>query len=180
VRHVGSYRLTDGRLVDISPDDDGTLQWEQFDGVAGELHKAPNGDWKSTYGWTGREDGKTVRFSKCGAGRIDFAGVSGTRIAFEMKETSFKSHDITLAGRLVLPQGTGKVAVVVFVHGSEDDSALNDWPLQRMLPAEGVGMFVYDSAAPESPEGLIRRTSTSWRTMRSPRSTKHGAWRAHG
>jgi uncharacterized protein len=34
--------------------------------------------------------------------------------------------------------------VVVLVHGSEQDSA-RDWnSLQRMLPAEGVGAFVYD------------------------------------
>src|SRR5262249_39221854 len=87
---------------------------------------------------------KTVRFPDCAAGRINFAGVSGERIAFDVKETTFQSRGTKLVGRLVMPKGTAKVAVVVFVHGSENDSALDDWPLQRILPAEGVGMFVYD------------------------------------
>lgn len=142
--HIGSYRLADGRLVDISANDDHTLQWLQFDGETGVLHRRANGAWKSTLGSTDREDGKTVSFSACGAGRIDFAGVSGVRIAFDVSNATFRSHATTLAGRLTLPKGTGKVAVVVFVHGSEDSSALDDWPLQRILPAEGVGMFVYD------------------------------------
>jgi dienelactone hydrolase len=142
--HIGSYRLTDGRLVDISAEDDHTLRWQQFDGETGVLRRTASGDWKSTLGWTGRGDGKTVTFSACNAGRIDFAGISGERIAFDVRNATFKSHGTTLAGRLVMPKGTGKVAVVVFVHGSEDMSALDSWSLQRMLPAEGVGMFVYD------------------------------------
>jgi hypothetical protein len=142
--HVGSYRLTDGRVVDISPDDGATLQWQQFDGATGVLHKKANGAWKSTYGWTDREDGKTVRFSPCHAGRIDFAGVSGRRIAFDVRNTAFTSHGTRLVGRLIMPKGTDKVAVVIFVHGSESASALDTWALQRLLPAEGVGMFVYD------------------------------------
>jgi pimeloyl-ACP methyl ester carboxylesterase len=142
--HIGSYRLADGRLVDVSPDDDDTLRWQQFDGATGALRKTANGDWKSSYGWTDRDDEKRVAFSDCSAGRIDFGGVSGERIAFDVRNMTFKSHDTKLVGRLVMPKGAGKVAVVVFVHGSEDDSALNDWALQRILPAQGVGMFVYD------------------------------------
>lgn len=141
---IGSYRLADGKLVDVSADDGDALRWQQFDGATGALRKTANGDWKSTYGWTDRDDGKSATFSDCRAGKIDFGGVSGERIAFDVRDTAFKSHDTTLAGRLVMPKGAGKVAVVVFVHGSEDGSALNDWPLQRILPAEGVGMFVYD------------------------------------
>jgi len=142
--HIGSYRLTDGRLVDISAEDDHTLRWQQFDGETGVLRRTSSGEWKSTLGWTDRADGKNVAFSACKAGRIDFAGVSGERIAFDIRDATFKSHGTTLAGRLVMPKGTGKVAVVVFVHGSENVSALDSWALQRMLPAEGVGMFVYD------------------------------------
>jgi pimeloyl-ACP methyl ester carboxylesterase len=51
---------------------------------------------------------------------------------------------VTLAGRLVLPKGNEAVPVVVLVHGSEHDSALTFYALQRMLPAEGVGAFVFD------------------------------------
>ncbi len=54
---------------------------------------------------------------------------------------------MTLAGRLVLPKGDGKVPIIVMLHGSDRGSALEGggiFFLQRMLPAEGVGVFVYD------------------------------------
>jgi hypothetical protein len=51
---------------------------------------------------------------------------------------------VKLVGRLVLPKGSGKIPVVVLVHGSEHDSALDSYPLQRMFPAQGMGAFVYD------------------------------------
>jgi pimeloyl-ACP methyl ester carboxylesterase len=142
--HIGSYRLADGILVDLAPSVGDTLRWRQFDGATGALHKTADGSWKSTYGWTDREDGKTVSFSACDTGRINFGGVAGQRIAFDVREVTFTSHATALAGRLVMPKGAGKVPVVVLLHGSEPDSALTDYYLQRMLPAEGVGAFVYD------------------------------------
>ncbi|HEY6617968.1 MAG TPA: alpha/beta hydrolase [Steroidobacteraceae bacterium] len=49
-----------------------------------------------------------------------------------------------LVGRLIMPKGSGKIPVVVLVHGSEHDSALDSYALQRMFPAQGIGAFVYD------------------------------------
>ena len=142
--HIGSYRLDDGSLVDIAPSDDDRLRWRQFDGATGALHPGANGIWKSTYGWSDRADGKQVAFSACNIGRIDFAGVAGRRIAFAVREATFKSHGTALAGRLVMPKGGARVPIVVLLHGSEHDSALTDYFLQRLLPAEGIGAFVYD------------------------------------
>jgi cephalosporin-C deacetylase-like acetyl esterase len=51
---------------------------------------------------------------------------------------------VKLIGRLVLPEGSEKVPMVVLVHGSEHDSALDSYRLQRMFPAQGIGAFVYD------------------------------------
>jgi hypothetical protein len=142
--HIGSYRLSDGDVVDIAPADDNVLRWRKFDGTTGRLRQGADGIWKSTYGWTDRADGIVVSFADCPAGRIAFGGVSGQRIALDVKETTFKSHDTVLVGRLVLPQGKEQVPIAVLVHGAEHDSALTDYFLQRMLPAEGVGAFVYD------------------------------------
>lgn len=142
--HIGSYRLTDNRVVDIAPSAEDTLRWRQFDGETGALHKTADEKWKSTHGWTDRDDGKVVSFSDCSAGHIDFGGVSGQRIAFDVKDVTFQSHGTPLVGRLVMPKGKGPVPIVVLVHGSEDDSALIGYSLQRMLPAQGVGAFVYD------------------------------------
>jgi pimeloyl-ACP methyl ester carboxylesterase len=43
-----------------------------------------------------------------------------------------------------MPKGDGKVPVVILVHGSEHDSAIDSYALQRMFPAQGIGAFVYD------------------------------------
>jgi pimeloyl-ACP methyl ester carboxylesterase len=142
--HVGSYRLADGSLVDIAPSVENTLRWRQFNGATGALHESTNAVWTSTSGWTNRADGLSVAFPDCSAGRLSFGGVAGHRIDFNIKETSFTSRGIVLAGRLVMPSGKQAVPVVVLLHGSEQDSAIEDYFLQRMLPAAGVGAFVYD------------------------------------
>src|SRR5262245_3684445 len=141
--HIGSYRLKDGTFIDIAPSDNESLRWRGFDGTTGLLRKGTKGDWTSTSGWTDRADGKSVSFS-CRTGQIDFDGTPGRRITFGVVDTKFQSHDVTLAGRLVMPQGDGKVPIVILLHGAEHDSALSDYSLQRMLPAQGVGVFVYD------------------------------------
>jgi hypothetical protein len=147
--HVGSYRMSDGETVDIAPSDDDTLRWRRFDGTTGALTKKPGGAWTSSYGWTGRPDGKSVRFSACEAGRISFDGAQGRRIKFDVTDTSFTSHGTSLVGRLVLPQGTAVVPIVILLH----DSARESYALQRMLPAEGVGAFVYDKRGTGGSDG---------------------------
>jgi hypothetical protein len=142
--HIGAYRLSGGGIVDIAPSEGNTLRWRRFDGTTGALTEKAGGVWASSYGWTGRPDGKSVRFSACQAGRISFDGVEGRRIKFDVTETTFTSHGATLAGRLILPKGTAVVPIVTLVHGAEHDSARQFNALQRMLPAEEVGAFVFD------------------------------------
>lgn len=142
--HIGAYRLSDGGVVDIAPSHDDTLRWRRFDGTTGALHKTVTGVWSSTSGWTDRGDGKSVSFGDCDKGSIEFGGVRGARIDFSVRETTFHSRGTALAGRLVMPLGRSKVPVVVLLSGSEQDSALDTFFLQRLLPAYGVGAFVYD------------------------------------
>jgi pimeloyl-ACP methyl ester carboxylesterase len=141
---IGAYRLTDGSAVDIGPSDEDALRWRRFDGTTGKLHKTTDGSWSSTLGFTDKTDGKTVTFSDCAKGNISFNGINGHRIAFDVIETTFKGDGVKLVGRLVLPKSGGQTPIVVLIHGSEDDSARDFYPLQRLLPAEGVGAFVYD------------------------------------
>jgi dienelactone hydrolase len=142
--HSGTYRLDDGRTVDIAPSDGGTLRWLTFSGERGLLHPQPNGVWTSTYGWTDRPDGKTVSFVGCGTGQIVFGKVPGKRIDFDVRNTTFMSDGVKLVGRLVQPKGSGKAPVVVLIHGSEHDSALDTYALQRLFPAQDIGAFVFD------------------------------------
>jgi hypothetical protein len=143
--HVGAYRLADGRVVDIGPLPPDKLRWRQFDGASGALAAAGDGAWTSTLGWTGQPDGKTVRFGDCAAGSIDFDRVAGTKIPLESQDTTFAgAGGVRLAGRLVMPPGKARAPIVVLIHGSERYSGRDLYPLQRLLPAEGVGVFVYD------------------------------------
>ena len=142
--HFGAYRLAGGSLVTVGAGDGAHLRWRREDGTTGQLSHGPDGMWTSTLGWTGRPDGIKVAFSDCADGRIDFAGTPGQRIAFDATNTRFQGAGVTLAGRLVLPKGDGRVPIVVLVHGSEHVSALDFYDLQRMFPAMGIGVFVYD------------------------------------
>jgi hypothetical protein len=114
---IGTYRLSDGNDVDVGPVAEGRLRWRRKDGTTGELTRASGDEWTSTLGWTKRRDGTRVTFD-CGRDSIDFAGTTGTRIAFDVAETRFSGAGVELAGRLIIPMGKGKVPIVVLVHGS--------------------------------------------------------------
>lgn len=142
--HIGAYRLADGQVIEVSPTDGPDLRWRRWDGETGALSHSADGSWTSHYGWTGRPDGRVVKFADCPGRSLDFGGVAGQRLDFDVTETTVPGRDVPLAGRLVLPKGTGKVPVVVLVHGSEFSSARDFYWLQRLLPAQGIGVFVYD------------------------------------
>jgi len=141
--HASIYQLDDGSKIDVGVIDGDHLRWRKEDGTTGLLTRDPNGLWISTLGWTERRDGKRVSFD-CDENTIDFAGVSGKRIPLEVTNVAFQGAGVRLAGRLVMPQGAARVPIVVLVHGSEHSSALDSYSLQRQLPAEGIGVFVYD------------------------------------
>jgi uncharacterized protein len=149
------YRLSDGSGVDIAPSAEGHYRWRRLDGTSGLLSPRAAGEWSSTLGWTGRDDGKVVDLSTCARGKVRFDGLIGRRAEFETEEIHFLSGDAQLAGRLVLPIGRGTVPIVVLVHGSEDSSALRNFALQRMLPAQGIGVFIYDKRGTGESKGTF-------------------------
>jgi uncharacterized protein len=106
--HIGTYRLSDGGTVDIAPSDGDTLRWLMFSGERGQLHPQANHTWTSTYGWTDRPDGKIVSFSDCGVGKILLGKEPGERIDFDVSDVTFETNGAKLAGRLVLPKGSGR------------------------------------------------------------------------
>lgn len=140
---IGTYQLHDGRHVDIGAADGNHLRWRKEGGATGMLTPGAGDVWISTLGWTGRPDGKHASFD-CNQGTIIFAGLPGKRIAFDVVDTTFEGAGVRLAGRLVMPKGNARVPIVVLIHGSEHDSALDFYSLQRQFPAEGIGVFVYD------------------------------------
>jgi len=138
------YRFADGSGIDIAPVDDTHYRWRRLDGTVGLLSVRSDGKWSSSLGWTGEEDGQVVDLSACDRGDIWVSDAAGHRLDLDVAETQFVSADVRLAGRLILPAGHDIVPIVVLVHGSENSSALRHYALQRLLPAQGVGVFVYD------------------------------------
>jgi len=140
---VGIYQLDDGSKLDVGMSEGDHLRWRQEDGTTGLLTRNGKRSWTSTLGWTERPDGKRVSFD-CAEDSVNFAGVPGKRIPLQVTDVAFQGAGVRLAGRLVMPQGSARVPIVVLVHGSEDTSALDSYSLQRQFPAEGIGVFVYD------------------------------------
>jgi len=139
---IGAYRLADGRLLDVGATSRG-LRWRMADGETGALTEVA-GTLVSTRGSTGQKDGHAIDILPCAQRALRFDGLAGQFIPLDSVDTTFESEGVTLAGRLVMPPGNGQVAVVVMVHGSESTSALDFAAWQRLLPASGVGAFVFD------------------------------------
>lgn len=142
--HVGIYRLDDGRLVDVAPVSDEGLRWRTMDGRTGRVVQDAAGKWSGTVGWSERPDTTQVSLGSCETPAFAFEGHRGTKLEFPAVETRFQGNDETLAGRLVMPPGKGPVPIAVMVHGSERYSARTFNAFQRIFPAHGIGVFVYD------------------------------------
>ncbi len=151
---IGAYRFTDGEIVDIARSEGNAFRWRKFDGSTGVLHQKEDGSWTSTLGWTDRPDGHTASFTGCANGEIEFDGKKAHRILFDVTDIVFEGRDgVKLAGRLVLPKGNERVPIAVLVHGAEHESARDSYALQRLLPAENVGVFVYDKRGTGASKG---------------------------
>jgi uncharacterized protein len=151
---TGVYRFPDGKILDIARSEGDTFRWRTFEGTTGVLHKKQDGSWTSTLGWTDHPDGHSASFTRCAKGEIEFDRKEAHRIPLDVTDTVFEGRGgVKLAGRLVLPKGEDRVAVVVLIHGAERDSARESYALQRLLPAENVGAFVYDKRGTGGSEG---------------------------
>ena len=151
---IGAYRFPDGKILDITRSEGDTFRWRTFEGTTGVLHKKEDGSWTSTLGWTDHPDGHSASFTRCAKGEIEFDGKEAHRIPLDVTDTVFEGRGgVKLAGRLVLPKGKDPVPVVVLVHGAERESARESYALQRLLPAQNVGAFVYDKRGTGDSEG---------------------------
>ena len=151
---IGAYLLSDGEIIDIARSEGNAFRWRKFDGSTGVLHQKEDGSWTSTLGWTDRPDGHTASFTGCANGEIEFDGKKAHRIPFDVTDIVFEGRDgVKLAGRLVLPKGNERVPIAVLVHGAEHESARDSYALQRLLPAENVGVFVYDKRGTGASKG---------------------------
>lgn len=141
---IGSYRMTDGSVLDIGPGEPGQLRWRRTNGLTGALTPSGKDRWSSTRGWTGRPDRHWAMIVDCGHGGIRFDMTAGKREPLLQRETRFPGNGVELAGRLTLPPGEARVPIVVLIHGAEHASALDNYALQRQFASAGIGVFAYD------------------------------------
>lgn len=156
--HVGVYQTNAGAIIDIAPVTGSDLRWRALDGRVGRISQGQDGVWAGTMGWTDQPHPARFELGDCGSAQLTVDGLDGFdgvahRVPLDVTETEFESGGLTFAGRLVMPQGDGPVPVAVWVHGSERDSARVWAYSQRLLPAQGVGIFVYDKRGTGGSEG---------------------------
>lgn len=158
----GAYKLSDGQTAVIAPSaDPKALRYVVMSGVTGMLYPTADAPAPSQFtinrGWDSTPIAGASASIDCPAGTLklddDIVKATGTRIAFDFTETTFVSHDLTLAGRLVMPITSAPVPVAILVHGSEATSAIVTNRLQYLLPANNIGVFVYDKRGTGSSQG---------------------------
>lgn len=156
-RYTGAYRFEDGTLMVIGPRDSVDLRFKLMNGDTGALWPT---DAAETFGggegWDNREPvTNRVHFERNAAGQL--AGIAwqhiangksssakATRLPLREEIVTFPSGDLTLRGKLILPEGEGPFPVMVPVHGSEDYSAVDHYSDPYMFAANGVAAFIYD------------------------------------
>lgn len=153
--HVGLYRLADGTLIDVAPIDGPGGRWRLIDGRTARLRQDASGAWTGTEGWTDRPASIAASFGDCTtADRMTFDGREARRVELPTTAVSFTGGEgAQLAGRLILPPGDGPVPIMIEVHGSESSAALDYNWFQRLAPASGVGVFVYDKRGTGGSQG---------------------------
>lgn len=157
---AGAWQLPSGEIMALTPAQRG-LRYRLLDGRTGELVGDASGELHALEGWRAvGEPVASARLEPCPAGRGRFAlqdGPQGTIVRLPLRrfDATFESGALRLRGRLVLPatHAQGAHLLAVLVHGSEEYSAVDHYPLQYLLPAQGIAAFVYDKRGTGGSQG---------------------------
>lgn len=165
-RFSGAYRFDDGTLMMITPRQGAMLRFKKMNGETGALWPSKQSDsYEGGDGWATPEPvTNRVHFERDSRGQIvgltwhrtaqgTAMDLKAIRLPLREEIVTFQSGDLTLRGKLVLPEGTGPFAVVVPVHGSEDYSAVEHYSDPYMHAAHGIAAFAYDKRGTGGSEG---------------------------
>lgn len=165
-RFSGAYRFDDGTLMMIAPREGAILRFKKMNGETGALWPSKEADsYEGGDGWAVQQPvTNRVQFERDAEGRL--AGLTwhrtaqgtatdlkATRLPLREEIVTFQSGDLTLRGKLVLPEGNDPFAVVVLVHGSEAYSAVDQYSDPYMHAANGIAAFAYDKRGTGESEG---------------------------
>jgi hypothetical protein len=131
-----------------------------MNGDGGVLWPTGDGEYEGGPGWAEREPVVNhVKFARAdGRSGFDWRRADGQVVHarwLDLPEriAKFPSGDISLRGKLVLPQGAGPFAAVVIVHGSESYSAVDYYSEPYLYAANGFAGLAFDKRGTGESEG---------------------------
>jgi uncharacterized protein len=154
-RLTGAYRFPDGRIVGVTPVDEDHYRVRDFS--SGEVHTLAALDddrFEARAGWaTEGPVTATARFERNKLIWKSGSEARAERLSLPEKTARFRSGDVELYGRLILPAGPGPHPAIVLVHGSEKDAAtVFSWEPWLLAP-RGIAVLVFDKRGTGSSEG---------------------------
>lgn len=115
---------------------------------------------RTTTVFTGTLQGDTLsgKFDEAGSeGHFAFVRTKAASAPVIEREVAFKNGDVSLAGSLILPPGTGRHPAVVFVHGSGAEGRWASRFLGVKFAEQGVAALIFDKRG-------VGKSSGDWRT----------------
>jgi pimeloyl-ACP methyl ester carboxylesterase len=154
---LGTYALPGGRFLSITGSNGAPrdLRYGRSDGGLGRLVET-DGAYVSS-----GQPRLTLRFDTCESGLVRVEDGSSTQLGrrtpLVVRETVFRSGDVDLHGKLVLPPGGAArtKAMAVWIGGSNNDPDTDDAGWQFELARRGVGFFVYDKRGTGASGGAL-------------------------
>ena len=115
---------------------------------------------RTTTVFTGMLQGNTLsgEFQEEGTnGRFSYSRARAAYAPAVEREVTFRNHDVTLAGSLILPPDSGRRPAVVFIHGSGPEGRWASRFLAMKLAERGVAALIFDKRG-------VGKSSGDWRT----------------
>ena len=160
-RYSGAYVLEDGRLVVIAPREGEVLRYRMMSGESAALWPTSANTYEGGRGWAEREPVvNRMRFEAPAEGQATLVwersgenALRGRELNLPERIVTFASGELQLRGKLVTPQGAGPFPVIVLVHGSGDESAVDYYFEPYLYAANGFASFVFDKRGTGESEG---------------------------
>jgi uncharacterized protein len=162
VRYSGAYALEDGSFVFISPAEDGKLRFRTLAGESAALWPVSDHMYEGGRGWAERaplfnrfsfETDDNDRPQALVWEQSGNATRHAPLVPLREKITTFGSGNLTLRGKLVMPQGAGPHPAVVLVHGSGAESAVDYYFEPYLYAASGFATLVFDKRGTGESQG---------------------------